>query len=100
MADDWLENCNEASDIVRATVIQLRYFARAFDIVGNDIMANDLYEMSTKLDKVPDLVNEISSQVLDDMLAHNRDMMGTILKATLAGVEVARELDEHRDDSE
>ena len=93
MASDFLEYGNKAKELLRENAEELKYLAHGFRITGNARMVDELTFIAADLEEAINLVDDCMRDSLDDLVKQSEQGMANILAATLAGIEVAQEMD-------
>ena len=93
MASKFLEYSRKATTILNGQMFHLKRLADGFYTTGNEIVADQLMDIVQMLGKAKHYNQKSADASLNQMLEESNTLAATMMKATLAGVEVAKRID-------
>jgi hypothetical protein len=88
---DWVKLHKEESERIENISFQILKLSKAFRIVGNKKIAEDLLYYSETLDNAQRNMSDAVSESIDISYKRAQDRSHTIFKTALAGIELGKE---------
>jgi hypothetical protein len=82
---EWLDKVHKNSEKIRSISYELENLARGFSIVGNEVVAKDLFEMAKDLKTSEKAINDGVGEMICKDLKKSEETSRTILNAAISG---------------
>jgi len=86
---DWLDELNKCSEKLLLISDRLDRYSRAFYVIGNYNIADNLEKESSEISLISEKINKVSVKVVSDQLKTAQENSANVLHAALAGIEIA-----------